>query len=184
MLDELFDDLKVKMSKVIDHYLIEMSTIRTGRASTSLLDSIKVDYYGTQSPINNIAHVSTPDPQSIVIHPFDPSSLETIEKAIISSDIGLNPNNDGNIIRLVIPALTDERRGELVKLVHKYIEDGRIAIRNIRRDGNETLKNNQKEQHISDDDLKKELDNIQEMTDDYIKKLNEIQSNKEKEILN
>ena len=102
MLDELFDDLKVKMSKVIDHYLREMSTIRTGRASTSLLDSIKVDYYGTQSPINNIAHVSTPDPQSIVIHPFDPSSLETIEKAIISSDIGLNPNNDGNIIRRII----------------------------------------------------------------------------------
>jgi len=184
MLDELFDSLKVKMTKVIDHYLKEMTTIRTGRASTSLLDSIKVDYYGTLSPINNIAHVSTPDSQNILVQPFDPSSLEAIEKAIISSDIGLNPNNDGNMIRLTIPALTDERRGELVKLVHKYIEDGRIAIRNIRREGNDTLKKNQKEHHISDDDLKKELDNVQEMTDEYIAKLNEIQNNKEQEILN
>ncbi len=184
MLDELFDSLKVKMTKVIDHYLKEMTTIRTGRASTSLLDSIKVDYYGTLSPINNIAHVSTPDSQNILVQPFDPSSLEAIEKAIISSDIGLNPNNDGNMIRLTIPALTDERRGELVKLVHKYIEDGRIAIRNIRREGNDTLKKNQKEHHISDDDLKKELDNVQEMTDEYIAKLNEMQNNKEQEILN
>lgn len=184
MLDELFDSLKVKMTKVIDHYLKEMTTIRTGRASTSLLDSIKVDYYGTLSPINNIAHVSTPDSQNILVQPFDPSSLEAIEKAIISSDIGLNPNNDGNMIRLTIPALTDERRSELVKLVHKYIEDGRIAIRNIRREGNDTLKKNQKEHHISDDDLKKELDNVQEMTDEYITKLNEIQNNKEQEILN
>lgn len=184
MLDELFDSLKIKMSKVIDHYLKEMGTIRTGRASTSLLDSIKVDYYGTLSPLNNIAHISTPDSQNILVQPFDPSSLEVIEKAIISSDIGLNPNNDGNMIRLTIPALTDERRGELVKLVHKYIEDGRIAIRNIRREGNDTLKKNQKEHHISDDDLKKELDNVQEMTDEYIAKLNEMQNNKEQEILN
>ena len=183
MLDELFDSLKVKMTKVIDHYLKEMTTIRTGRASTSLLDSIKVDYYGTLSPINNIAHVSTPDSQNILVQPFDPSSLEAIEKAIISSDIGLNPNNDGNMIRLTIPALTDERRGELVKLVHKYIEDGRIAVRNLRRDANEQLKALEKSHDLSEDNLKRSLDNIQELTDDYIKKLNDIQDSKEKEIL-
>ena len=140
MINELFIDIKDRMSKAVEHYRHEVSTIRTGRASTNILDSLKVDYYGTQSPLSNIAHVTVPEGQLIVIQPFDPSSLESIEKAIIASDVGITPNNDGNLIRLNIPSLTEERRKELVKVVNKIIEDGRVSIRNIRRDANEHLK--------------------------------------------
>ena len=183
MINELFVDIKERMNKAVDHYRHEVSTIRTGRASTSILDALKVDYYGTQSPLSNIAHVTVPEGQLIVIQPFDPSSLESIEKAIIGSDIGITPNNDGNVIRLNIPSLTEERRKELVKVVNKIIEEGRVAIRNIRRDANDSLKKSEKDHDISEDNLKRATDNIQEMTDENIKILNEIQESKEKEIL-
>ena len=183
MINELFIDIKERMNKAVNHYRNEVLTIRTGRASTSILDGLKVDYYGTQTPINNIAHITVPEGQLIVIQPFDPSSLEFIEKAIISSDLGLMPNNDGNIIRLNIPSLTEERRKELIKVVHKIIEDGRIAIRNIRRDANDHLKKSEKDHDLSEDNLKRATDNIQEMTDDHIKNLNQIQDAKEKEVL-
>ena len=152
-------------------------------STADVLDSVKVDYYGTMSPLKNIAHVSVPEAQSILIQPFDPSSLEAIEKAIVTSDLGLSPNNDGNLIRLNIPALTEERRKDLVRVVHKTIEEGRIGIRNLRREANEQLKELEKNNEISEDNLKRALDNIQELTDDFISKLNTVQDAKEKEIL-
>ena len=183
MINELFIDVKDRMNKAVEHYRHEVSTIRTGRASTSILDGVKVDYYGTQSPLSNIAHITVPEGQLIVIQPFDPSSLEFIEKAIIASDVGITPNNDGNVIRLNIPSLTEERRKELMKVVNKIIEEGRVAIRNIRRDANDHLKQSEKDHDLSEDNLKRATDNIQEMTDEHIKSLNAIQEAKEKEIL-
>ena len=183
MINELFIDVKDRMNKAVEHYRHEIASIRTGRASTSIMDGIKVDYYGTQTTLTNIAHVTVPEGQLIVIQPFDPSSLEFIEKAIISSDVGLTPNNDGNVIRLNIPSLTEERRKELVKVVHKIIEEGRVAIRNIRRDANDHLKKSEKDHDLSEDNLRRATDNIQEMTNDYITSLNQIQDAKEKEIL-
>jgi len=183
MINEVFVATKEKMNKVISHYSNEISVIRTGRASTSMLDVVKVDYYGTISPLNNIANISSPSPDSIIIQPFDPSILETVEKAIVASNLGMTPNNDGNIIRLNVPPLTEERRQELIKLVHKYIEDAKVSIRNIRRDSNEQLKDFEKNKDLSEDNLKRALDNIQDLTDDYIKKLIEMQELKEKDIL-
>ena len=183
MENEIYSDIKNRMLKTVEHYNHEVAIIRTGRASADVLDSIKVDYYGTMSPLKNIAHVSVPEAQSILIQPFDPSSLEAIEKAIVTSDLGLSPNNDGNLIRLNIPVLTDDRRKDLVKVVHKIIEEGRIGIRNLRRDANEQLKELEKNNEISEDNLKRSLDNVQELTDEFIGKLNTIQEQKEKEIL-
>ena len=183
MINELFIDIKDRMNKAVEHYRQELMTIRTGRASTSILDSVRVDYYGTPTPLNNISHITIPEGQLILVQPFDPSSLELIEKAIIASDVGLTPNNDGNVIRLQIPSLTEERRKELVKVIHKVVEEGRVSIRNIRRDANDNLKKAEKSNDLSEDNLKRAMDNIQEMTDDHIKILNEIQEKKEKEIL-
>jgi ribosome recycling factor len=181
--NRIYIETKESMSKVINHYQKEISIIRTGRASKDILDIVKVDYYGSQVSLNNIANITSPDPQMILVQPFDVSSLEIIEKSIQAADLGMNPSNDGKIIRLTIPPLTEERRTELIKLVHKLIEDGRIAIRNIRRDSNDSLKKIEKNHKISEDDLKRSLDNIQEITNDYIEQLNNIQKNKEKEIL-
>ena len=183
MQQEIFSEAKNKMSKAIEHYKQEVSFIRTGRASTHILNPVKVDYYGTPTPLNNVANITIPEAQLISIQPFDPSSIELIEKAITESDIGLTPSNDGNIIRLNIPTLTEERRKELVKQVHKIIEDGKIAVRNIRRDSNDQLKKLEKSHDLSEDNLKRELDNIQEITNQNISRLDEVQSNKEKEIL-
>jgi len=183
MVNELFKDIKERMIKSVDHNINEVATIRTGRASINVLDPIRVDYYGTPQPLKSIAQISVPEAQTIAIQPFDPSSLELIEKAIVSSDIGLNPNNDGNLIRLTIPALTEERRKELVRVVHQIIEDGRISIRNIRRDGNDQLKKMNNTHELSDDNLKRALEDIQEMTDQHIEKLNTLQKNKEVEIM-
>ena len=183
MVQEIFSESKAKMEKAIEHHKKEVSFIRTGRASTHILNPVKVDYYGVPTPLNNVANITIPEAQLISIQPFDPSSIELIEKAIIESDIGLNPSNDGNIIRLNIPSLTEDRRKELVKQVHKIIEDGKIAIRNIRRDANEQLKKMEKAHDLSEDNLKRELDNIKELTNQCISNLDEIQKNKEKEIL-
>ena len=178
----IFSEAKNKMEKAIEHYKKEVSFIRTGRASFHILNPVKVDYYGVPTPLNNIANITVPEAQLISIQPFDPSSLELIEKAITESDLGLTPSNDGNIIRLNIPSLTDERRQELIKQVHKIVEDGRISIRNIRRDSNDQLKNLEKSHDLSEDNLKRALDNIQELTDKNIEFLNEVQKSKEQEI--
>lgn len=183
MVNEIFQDMKDRMIKAVDHYRSEVATIRTGRASVNILDPIRVDYYGSPQPLKTLAQVSVPEPQTIAIQPFDPTSLDVIEKAIIASDLGLNPNNDGNIIRLSIPALTEERRKELVRIVHQIIEEGRVAIRNVRRDSNEQLKKFNTSSELSDDNLKRALDDVQELTDKHIDDLNKIQKAKEEEIL-
>jgi len=182
MVNEIFNDAKSRMIKAIEHCMHEMSQVRTGRASTNVLDNIKVDYYGVPTPLKNIAHVSVPDAQLLLVQPFDPTSLELIERAIIDSNIGLTPNNDGNVIRLNVPALTEERRKELMKTVHQYAEDGKISIRNIRRDVNEKLKV-QKDNGLSEDNLKRALDNVQELTNEKIKNIDDIVVEKEKDIL-
>jgi len=183
MINELFADAKHRMDSAVEHYHHEITSIRTGRASVSILDMIKADYYGTPTPIKNMAQISVPEPQQIVIQPFDPGGAVAIEKAIFNSDLGLNPNNDGKVIRLTIPALTDERRKDLVRLVHKMIEEGRIAVRNVRRDINDHLKTLNNDHQLSDDNLKRALDDVQEMTNKSIEELNKIQDAKEKEIL-
>ena len=182
MVDEIFNEAKSRMIKAIEHCMHEMSQIRTGRASTNVLDNIKVDYYGVPTPLKNIAHVSVPDSQLLLVQPFDPTSLELIERAIIDSNVGLTPNNDGNVIRLNVPVLTEERRKELMKTVHQYAEDGKVSIRNIRRDVNEKLKM-QKDSGLSEDNLKRALDNVQELTDGKIKNIDGIVIEKEKDIL-
>ena len=182
MVNEIFNDAKSRMIKAIEHCMHEVSQIRTGRASTNILDNIKVDYYGVPTPLKNIAHVSVPDSQLLLVQPFDPTSLELIETAIVKSNVGLTPNNDGNVIRLNIPMLTEERRQELMKTVHQYAEDGKVSIRNIRRDINERLKA-EKDNGLSEDNLKRALDNVQELTDQKIKNIDSIIVEKEKDIL-
>ena len=183
MVDKIYAEVKNNMQKTIEHYQKEISKIRTGRASSSMLDSILVNYYGTPQPLKNMSHVSIPEAQLIVITPFDPSSLEMIESAISSVDLGMTPNNDGSVIRLNVPALTEERRRDLVKILHQTVEDGRVSIRNIRRDGNDQIKKMQSDQNLSEDNVKIELDNIQDLTNEFINKLNSLQSDKEKEII-
>ena len=183
MINDIFVDIKNRMKKAVDHCRQEVSTVRTGRASSNILDLIRVDYYGSMTPLTNMAHVSVPEAQLIVVQPFDPTSLEPIERAILNSDVGLTPNNDGNVIRLNIPSLTEERRKEFVKIVHKMIEDGRVVIRNIRRDVNDHLKKMEKGGELSEDNLKRALENVQESTDEFIKGLNDLQEMKEKELM-
>ena len=183
MVEKIYNDIKNNMHKTIEHYQKEVSKIRTGRASSTMLDSILVDYYGTPQPLKNMSNVSTPEAQLIVITPFDPSSLEMIEAAISTADLGMTPNNDGSVIRLNVPVLTQERRKDLVKILHQTIEEGRVSIRNIRRDGNDQIKKLQSDENLSEDNVKIELDNIQDLTNQYIDKLNSLQSDKEKEIM-
>ena len=183
MVEKIYNDVKNNMHKTIEHYQKEVSKIRTGRASSTMLDSILVDYYGTPQPLKNMSNVSTPEAQLIVITPFDPSSLEMIEAAISTADLGMTPNNDGSVIRLNVPVLTEERRKDLVKILHQTIEEGRVSIRNIRRDGNDQIKKLQSGENLSEDNVKIELDNIQDLTNQYIDKLNSLQSDKEKEIM-
>ena len=183
MVEKIYNDIKNNMHKTIEHYQKEVSKIRTGRASSTMLDSILVDYYGTPQPLKNMSNVSTPEAQLIVITPFDPSSLEMIEAAISAADLGMTPNNDGSVIRLDVPVLTEERRKDLVKILHQTIEEWRVSIRNIRRDGNDQIKKLQSDENLSEDNVKIELDNIQDLTNQYIDKLNSLQSDKEKEIM-
>jgi ribosome recycling factor len=183
MINEVMEDAKRRMAESIEHYKRQFSTIRTGRASAALLDNIRVDYYGTMSSIKQVAKIAVPEPALIVIQPWDATIVPNIERAILKSDLGLQPNSDGKIIRLSVPPLTEERRQQLVKLVKKMTEEGRISIRNIRRDANETIKEFLKEKEISEDQAHKGYDQTQEITDDYIKKLDKVGSDKEEEIM-
>jgi ribosome recycling factor len=175
--------VRQRMEKAIDDLRKELATIRTGRASISILDSIQVDYYGVPTPINQVAQMTTPDATLITVQPYDVSLVGPVEKAIRASDLGLNPSNDGRLIRIPIPPLTEERRKTLAKHVHKVLEDHRTAVRNVRRDGNDHLKKMLKDKAISEDDEKKALDEIQKLTDDFIKKLEEVAKTKEAEIM-
>jgi len=176
-------ELETRMQKVIDNLKREFNRIRTGRASTALLDGISIDYYGTSTPLNQVASVATPDSRTITVQPWDRSAFGPIEKAIMASDLGLNPVNDGKIIRINMPALTEERRKELVKLAKRYTEEGKVAARNIRRDGNDTLKKMEKDKQITEDDLHRGQDEIQKLTDKYVAKCDEVLGVKEKEIM-
>ena len=177
--------IRKRMDKAVEDLRKELSTIRTGRASISILDNIQVDYYGVPTPVNQVAQLATPDASLITVQPYDVSLVGPVEKAIRASDLGLNPSNDGRLIRIPIPPLTEERRKNLVKHIHKVLEEHRTAVRNIRRDGNDHLKKmlKDKDNPISEDDEKKSLDEIQKLTDDYIRKLDEVGKNKEAEIM-
>jgi ribosome recycling factor len=183
MTDEILADAEERMKKAVTATKNEFTTIRTGRASIALFDRIMVDYYGTKTPLKQIASISTPESQLAIIQPWDKNALEGIEKAIRQSDLGLNPMNDGNIIRVPFPPLSEERRHELVKVVRKMAEEGRIAIRNIRHRARDDIKELEKEKEISEDEREKAEKKVQELTDKYIKEIDELLSYKEKEIL-
>jgi ribosome recycling factor len=182
-LRDAYNQLKKRMEKAVEDFRGNLLSTRTGRASVHMLDQVKVNYYGSDMPLNQIAQVHAPEAQLLTIQPFDPSSLSDIEKALRTSDLGFNPQNDGKIIRVPIPPLTEERRKELVKHLHKVLEDHRTAVRNIRRDGNELIKKALKDKKISEDDEKRALDEIQKLTDDEIKKMEEMSKSKEKEVM-
>jgi ribosome recycling factor len=175
--------VRKRMEKAVEDIRKELASIRTGRASISILDNIQVDYYGVPTPINQVAQLATPDPTLISVQPYDVSLVGPIDKAIRASDLGLNPSNDGRIIRVPIPPLTEERRKQYAKHVHTVLEDHRTAVRNIRRDGNEHLKKMLKDKAISEDDEKHGLADIQKLTDEYVHKLEEVAKKKEQEIL-
>jgi len=183
MLQELRNKTNERMQNAIDALKKEFIGIRTGRASTGLLDGIVVNYYGTMTPLQQLASLNIPESRQIAIQPWEQKIIPEIEKAIMKSDLGLTPMNDGKLIRINIPGLTEERRKQLFKIVKKRSEDSKIAVRNIRRDSNEELKKLEKEKHISEDDVKKEHDEVQKITDFYIKKVDELLEHKEKEIM-
>jgi ribosome recycling factor len=183
MVDEIFEDLKERMGKSIDSLKREYSRLRTGRASVSLLDGIRVSYYDTPTPLNQMASLAIPEPRLIVIQPWDKTAIGDIEKAILKSELGLTPMNDGKVIRIAIPPLTEERRKELVKVARKMAEDNKVAIRNIRRDANDMLKDLKTEKEITEDDLYRSQDEVQKITDDFISQVDELCTVKEKEIL-
>ena len=177
-----YKEFESKMQKTCEALNTQLATIRAGRANSSVLNQIQVDYYGVPTPIQQLASVSTPDPRTLMIQPWDGSVLKGIEKAILASDLGINPQNDGRMIRLVFPPLTEERRKELAKQTKKYGEDSKVAIRNIRRDAIEKFKKQQKASEITEDDYKIAEKDIQKLTDDYIKEIDKITDKKEKEL--
>ena len=179
----MFSELKSRMDGAIDRVRREMANVRTGRASVGLLDAVHVEAYGSKMPINQVATLSIPEPSLIVAQPFDPSLMGAIEKAIRISDLGLNPANDGKVVRIPIPSLTDERRKELSRHVHKQAEEGRNGVRQVRRDANDRLKKLLKEHKISEDDERKGLDQIQKMTDEHIKVIDDLQAKKDADLL-
>lgn len=183
MLEEIFQDTQESMEKAVESLKSDLQRVRTGRASLSILDGIRVDYYGTLTPLNQMATLSTPESRLITIQPWDTSAIKEMEKAILKSDLGLTPSSDGKIIRIAIPPLTEVRRKELVKIVHKMSEEHKVGIRNIRRDANEMIKNLKKDGDVSEDESFKAQDRIQKITDDYIKKIDAVFAKKEKEIL-
>lgn len=176
-------DAKQRMDATLETVRRELATLRTGRATLSMLDGIRVDYYGTPTPLNQVGNLAVPDPTLITVQPWDPSTLHPIEKAIRASDLDLNPQNDGKILRIPIPPLTEDRRKTLVKHAHKHAEEGRVAIRNVRRDANDHLKKLLKEHELSEDDEKHAIAEVQKLTDLHIEKINETLKKKETEIM-
>ena len=179
----LVKDVEARMTTALDTLGRELASVRTGRASTSLLDGIRVDYYGTPTPVNQMASISVPDARTLVIQPWEANQLKGIEKAIMASDLGLTPQNDGKVIRLAMPSPTEERRKQLAKSVHKIAEESRIAIRNIRREANDRLKGMARDKKVSEDDERRGHDQIQKSTDKFVAKVDELLKKKEQEIL-
>ncbi len=183
MKDEVLSETRRKMDKVLEAMARDLSRVRTGRASVALLEGIRVDCYGTSMPLPQVASLAAPEPRLLTVQPWDPTVLGDIEKAILKSDLGLNPVNDGKIIRLPIPALTTERRKELVKMIKKMEEEGKVALRNVRREANDDLKEMKKEKILSEDEVHRAQDEVQKITDEYIKKVEAQAADKEKEIM-
>ena len=183
VLKDIQQQLKTRMEKAVDDFRANLASTRTGRASVHMLDQIKVPYYGSDMPLNQVAQVTAPDANMIVIQPWDASILGDIEKALRASDLGFNPQNDGKIVRIPVPPMTEERRREVVKHLNKTLEDHRTAVRNIRRDGNDLIKKAAKDKKISEDEEKRSLEEIQKLTDDEIKRMEEMCRNKEREVL-
>ena len=179
----MFAEVKTRMDAAIDRVRRDMASVRTGRATVSLLDNVQVEAYGSRVPINQVASLSVPEPALIVAQPFDPGVIKELEKAIRSSDLGLNPANDGKVVRIPIPPLTDERRKELSRHVHKQAEEGRNVVRQVRRDANERLKKLLKEHKVSEDDERKGLDHVQKITDDHVKLIDDLQKKKDADLL-
>jgi ribosome recycling factor len=182
-LKDSFAQLKTRMDKAVEDFRREMASTRTGRASVHMLDGVTVEAYGSQMPLNQLANVSAPEPQLITVQAWDVSLIGAVEKAIRSADLGLNPMNDGKLVRVPVPALTEERRKDMVKHLHKVLEEHRTAVRNIRRDGNDLIKKALKDKKITEDEERGALDQIQKLTDDEIKKMEELAKGKEKEVL-
>ena len=182
-MNEILKEYDVKMQKTVDVVISDFASVRAGRANAAVLDKITMDYYGSPTPINQVAAISSPDPRSLLIKPWDGSILKAIEKAIQTSDLGINPQNDGTSIRLAFPQLTEERRKELTKQVKKYAENGKVAIRNIRRDAMDKLKAKQKKSEITEDDCKEFEKELQDMTDKRCKELDDLSAKKEKELM-
>lgn len=183
MLSEIFNDAKHRMNQAVDHTRMELAKVRTGRANPELLNSIQVDYYGAQTPLIQVSTISVPEPRLIIIQPYEKSLIPVIEKAIMESNLGLTPSNNGAAVMVPIPALSEERRRDLIKYVHHLIEDGRVAVRNVRRDTLHHIKEFGAEEHISEDEIKRSEQEVQTITDEHINLLNEIQEQKEKELL-
>lgn len=183
MLDKVYIDCRAKMAKTIEVLEAEFARIRTARANPAILDGVKVEYYGTTTPLRQVANVSVPEPRQIVVQPWDRSILPEVEKALLKAELGLTPRVEANLIRIPIPALTEERRRELVRLCAKLTEDSRVAVRNLRRDANEVIKKLEKDKKITEDDSKTGTKKVQEMTDEYVKKLDELLRRKEAEVL-
>ena len=177
------DNYKEHMDKTISVLKQDLNTVRAGRANAALLDQITVDYYGTQTPVKNLSNISVPDPRTLMITPFDPSSIKAIEKAILTSNLGINPSNDGRNIRLVIPVVTEERRKELTKVIKKMGEDSKVAVRNSRREANDTIKKLEKAGELTEDDVKDEQEEVQKMTEKCMKEIDSIVSAQEKELM-
>jgi ribosome recycling factor len=182
-LKDIQQQLKSRMEKAVDDFRANLASTRTGRASVHMLDQVKVPYYGSDMPLNQVAQVTAPEANLILIQPWDPTILGDIEKALRTSDLGFNPQNDGKIVRIPIPPMTEERRKEVVKHLNKTLEDHRTAVRNIRRDGNELIKKSAKDKKISEDEEKRSLEEIQKLTDDEIRRMEEMCRNKEREVL-
>ena len=183
MIDELIADATRRMDKSVDNTQNEFNSVRTGRASAALLDHVRIDYYGTPTPLNQLATINVPEPQMLTIQPFDPGSLKSIEKAIMESDLGLTPSNDGKIIRLPIPQLTEERRKELVKVVRHRAEEGRVAVRNVRRDLMRHLEDLVRNGDVGDDEERRAEERAQKLTDEHVKRIDDLLKRKEAEIL-
>ena len=183
MLDKIYNDSETKMSKSIERLKQEYSKLRTGRATPTLLDGVKVEHYGTLSPIKNLANISIPEPRMIFIQPWDATAITAIEKGIVKSDLGLNPSNDGKLIRVPIPELTEERRKDIAKLINKIAEDTKVSVRQVRRAANDEAKKLEKEKQITEDDVKHSQNSIQTITDSFIKEIDLIAKQKEKEVL-
>lgn len=182
-LKTIYSDTKDRMEKSVEHLLTELAKVRTGRATPALLDSVKVDYYGTKTPLSQIASVSAPEPRLLVVQPWEKNLIPEIEKEIVAADLGLNPSNDGTLVRIPIPELSDERRQNLLKMVKKSCEEARVAIRNVRRDANDSIKKLEKEHEISEDNSHDAVEKIQEFTNDHIKQVDGFLEKKEKELL-